>query len=207
KTAKKLGPDGSRIEIEMTPLARLKEYQQLEEGIESLRTSVPAALGWGAYYDQVRPLKEKANAIRTELQNDIKDRTTALVKTLKETLTTEQRQLSPFSEELRRPWKQWGRLEWLDFTIQWGLVAIGAGLILGLFTRLSCFAGAVMLLMFYLAMPPWPGLPENPKAEGRYLFINKNLIEMLALLVLSTTRSGRWLGLDGLLRSFRRRKK
>jgi hypothetical protein len=35
--------------------------------------------------------------------------------------------------------------------------------------------------------------------EGHYYFVNKNLIEMLALLVLATTRSGCWLGLDGLL--------
>jgi hypothetical protein len=48
-------------------------------------------------------------------------------------------------------------------------------------------------------MPPLPGLPENPRAEGHYLFINKNTIEMLALLVLATTRSGSWLGLDALI--------
>jgi hypothetical protein len=47
-------------------------------------------------------------------------------------------------------------------------------------------------------MPPWPGLPDNPRAEGHYLYINKNLIEMLALLALATTRSGRWAGLDAL---------
>jgi hypothetical protein len=53
--------------------------------------------------------------------------------------------------------------------------------------------------MFYLSMPPWPGLPAAPMAEGHYLFVNKNLIEMLALLCLATTRSGCWAGLDGLL--------
>jgi hypothetical protein len=50
-------------------------------------------------------------------------------------------------------------------------------------------------------MPPFPGLPDNPKAEGHYLFINKNIIEMLALLALATTTSGRWVGLDGLVRA------
>ena len=44
-----------------------------------------------------------------------------------------------------------------------------------------------------------PGWPESPRAEGHYLWINKNVIEMLALLTLATTRSGRWVGLDGLL--------
>jgi len=53
--------------------------------------------------------------------------------------------------------------------------------------------------MFFLAMPPLPGWPDSPRAEGHYLFINKNIIEMLALLTLATTASGRWVGLDGLI--------
>jgi len=90
------------------------------------------------------------------------------------------------------------RLEWIDWLTKYGLFAVGLGLLAGLFTRLWCVVGAGFLLMFYLAMPPWPGLPENPKAEGHYYFINKNIIEMFALMALATTHSGRWLGLDGL---------
>ncbi len=61
----------------------------------------------------------------------------------------------------------------------------------------------LLLLTFFLAMPPLPGWPESPRAEGHYLFINKNIIEMLALLALATTRSGRWVGLDSLLQFLR----
>src|SRR5205085_11866432 len=75
----------------------------------------------------------------------------------------------------------------------------GLCLLLGLLTRPSAVLGALFLLMLYLAMPPFPWLPENTHVEGHYLFINKNLIEMLALLVLATVPSGRWFGLDGLL--------
>ena len=46
-------------------------------------------------------------------------------------------------------------------------------------------------------MPALPWLPLNPRAEGDYLFINKNLIELIALLTLATTQSGKWFGLDG----------
>jgi hypothetical protein len=61
-------------------------------------------------------------------------------------------------------------------------------------------SGAIFLLLLYLAMPPFPWLPDPPRpTEGHYLFVSKNLIEMLALLALATTRSGRWAGLDGLL--------
>ncbi|MCI0684262.1 MAG: DoxX family protein [Gemmataceae bacterium] len=99
-------------------------------------------------------------------------------------------------------------LGWVDWFTRWGLTVIGACLILGLFTRTACIAGALLLLLFYLAMPPFPWLPNNPRAEGHYLIINKNVIEILALLTLATTRSGLWVGLDALVRTvnpFRRR--
>jgi len=75
---------------------------------------------------------------------------------------------------------------------------VGACLILGLFTRLNCLGGALLLLSFYLAVPPLPGVAEAFRAEG-YPYVNKNIVEMLALLTLMTTRSGRWAGVDALL--------
>jgi hypothetical protein len=56
-------------------------------------------------------------------------------------------------------------------------------------------------------MPPWPGLPPNPLAEGHYFIVNKNLIEMLACLALVFIPTGNWIGLDALLFGwmFRRR--
>lgn len=67
-----------------------------------------------------------------------------------------------------------------DWQVMMALLAIGGLLIVGLFSRTAALGAAVMLAMFYLSMPPWPGLPENPRAEGHYLYVNKNLIEMLA---------------------------
>ena len=58
---------------------------------------------------------------------------------------------------------------------------------------------AGFLLMTYFASPPWPWLPTPPNNEGNYLFVNKNLIEMFALLALATTASGRWFGVDALI--------
>lgn len=93
-------------------------------------------------------------------------------------------------------------LELADRTVAWGLTLCGLGLLLGCFTRLSALGGACLLLLFYLSLPPLPSLPENPLAEGKYLFVNKNLIEALALFVIATTASGRWFGVDGLLSLF-----
>jgi hypothetical protein len=54
--------------------------------------------------------------------------------------------------------------------------------------------------MLYLTAAPFPWLPEPSRVEGHYYFVNKNLVEMLALLVLASTPSGCWVGLDGLVR-------
>ena len=34
---------------------------------------------------------------------------------------------------------------------------------------------------------PLPGLPPNPKAEGQLLIVSKNLVELLACLVIAAT--------------------
>jgi uncharacterized membrane protein YphA (DoxX/SURF4 family) len=90
------------------------------------------------------------------------------------------------------------QLQQVDLITMWGLSAVGLCMMLGLFTPLACLGGAAYLLSFYLSMPPWPGLPEGI-TEGHYRFVNKNLIEMLACLVLASTPNGLWIGLDALL--------
>lgn len=105
-----------------------------------------------------------------------------------------------------RPLGAWTLLDWGNFLVKWGLLVVGLMLMFGLFTRTACVIGALYLLMFYLAMPALPGWPASPRAEGHYLFINKNIIEMLALLALATFRTGRWAGLDGIFGLFRRPK-
>lgn len=84
----------------------------------------------------------------------------------------------------------------LDWMTAWGLTAVGLGLIFGVFTRLSALGAAAFLAMFYLAMPPWPGLPEPGLSEGHYFLVNKNLIEMIAVLALASLPTGQWFGLD-----------
>jgi uncharacterized membrane protein YphA (DoxX/SURF4 family) len=82
---------------------------------------------------------------------------------------------------------------------KWGLTLVGIGLLLGLLTPVAALAGAGFLTLFYLAQPPWPGLPVPPQAEGHYWIVNKNLIELLACLVLAATPNGLWIGLDAWL--------
>jgi uncharacterized membrane protein YphA (DoxX/SURF4 family) len=88
-----------------------------------------------------------------------------------------------------------------------GLVGLGALLIVGLGTRLAAVAGAVMLVMFYLPAPPWPGVYLPPEASGpeHSFIINKNLIEAVALIGIAMLPTGSWFGLDGVLRALVRR--
>ena len=87
----------------------------------------------------------------------------------------------------------------MDKVTMWFLVTVGSLLLLGLFTRLACVLAAGFLAVTYLAHPPFPWYPLPPNTEGNPLFINKNVIEGLALLALACMPTGRWLGLDALL--------
>lgn len=98
-------------------------------------------------------------------------------------------------------------IDWVNLSTMWGLVIMGVCLILGFFSPLAALAGAVFLGQIYLSMPPWPGLPANPMAEGHYFIVNKNLIEMLACLSLACLPTGSWIGLDALLFGGRRRRR
>ena len=61
-----------------------------------------------------------------------------------------------------------GVLQVVDVMNTWGLIAIGLGLILGLFTRWAAIAGAALLLVYYLNNPPLIGLTYNLPSEGNY---------------------------------------
>jgi uncharacterized membrane protein YphA (DoxX/SURF4 family) len=86
----------------------------------------------------------------------------------------------------------------------WGLIFIGLGLFLGIFTKISQIAGIGLLLLYYLSHPPFftdPGFFR----EGSYLFVSKDLLEMIALLVLMFFPTGQFVGLDGLLKKVLRK--
>ncbi len=87
-----------------------------------------------------------------------------------------------------------------DFLNAWGLTIIGLFLILGLFTRTVSYAGIILLMFYYFAMPPFIGIDyTGAPLEGSYLIVNKNLIEAAALIVVAIIRNGNYLGLDVLL--------
>ena len=87
-------------------------------------------------------------------------------------------------------------LDTANLVTMWGLTIVGLLLILGLLTRFASLAGMAFVLLFYLAAPPWVGYFYALPSEGSYLIVNKNLVEFCALLVILTTGSARFAGLD-----------
>jgi thiosulfate dehydrogenase [quinone] large subunit len=105
----------------------------------------------------------------------------------------------PFADMFRSLAAQPNLLAYADLITMWGLTLVGAFLILGLFTRLASLAGIGFILLFYLCNPPFVGYFYSIPTEGSYLIVNKNLVELGALVVILVTRSGRFAGLDRIL--------
>jgi len=87
----------------------------------------------------------------------------------------------------------------MDFINVWGLILIGAGLIVGLFSRVASFAGIILLAFYYLSHPAIIGVSYAMPTEGSYLWVNKNLIELLTLWVLILFPTSKIIGMDRFL--------
>jgi thiosulfate dehydrogenase [quinone] large subunit len=84
----------------------------------------------------------------------------------------------------------------VDFINIWGLVLIGLGLMLGCLSRIATVSGIVLLSLYYLSHPALIGANYATPTEGSYLFVNKILIELAAMLVLAAFPTGKDIGLD-----------
>lgn len=92
-----------------------------------------------------------------------------------------------------------GILHMVDMLNTWGLIAIGLGLVLGLFTRPAAIAGTALLMLYYLFNPPFIGAGTSVPLEGNYLLVNKNLIEAVTLVLIAVSPAARRYGLDMLI--------
>ncbi len=97
-------------------------------------------------------------------------------------------------------------LKVVDFLNIWGLIFIGAGLVLGMFTRIASISGIVLLLLYYFNNAPIIGIEYTIPSEGSNLWVNKTLIEAAALFVISVFQTGEIFGLDFYLTRARNKK-
>lgn len=182
--------------------ARLAEYKAKLEEFTEPKHSHLVSIGSDAESTRLHNVKAEVVRLRVGLLDDLNEYTQDLRKELEKIPSDGQKKAAEGKGKPPQPEppgnekeKQW----WIDQITMYGLTILGVCLIVGLFTRTACLLSAGFLVMTYLSMPPFPWLPSAPNNEGYYLFINKNVIEALALLALATTTSARWLGLDALI--------
>ncbi len=126
--------------------------------------------------------------MRSELVGPIKAMEKDLYAKADKWLTIEQLQRGPVPAEP-------SQMSSVNNATIWGLLILGGMLLVGFGTRIAALGGAVMLLSFYLVMPPFPGVPPALGPEHS-LFVNKNLIEMMALIAILFLPTGQWFGID-----------
>lgn len=166
--------------------ARLEIIAVLRKQVDELAARDAAGLGAGYGYEMKRVQAAKADL--RAAQSDLVADADKFVGALKSGAGTDAATAAP-----AKP------IEMLDTITMWTITAVGACLLFGLLTPAACLVGAGFLLMTYLSHPTVPWLPLPPGTEGNPLFVNKNIIELLALLVIAAHPTGRWLGLDALL--------
>jgi thiosulfate dehydrogenase [quinone] large subunit len=94
----------------------------------------------------------------------------------------------------------------IDAVVIAALWAIGLSLMLGVLTQTGCSLAIGLLSLFYLTAIPLDGVP-HPGMEGNYMLVNKNLIELIAVVVLYCFRTGHIAGLDLLYVTWREQRK
>ena len=105
----------------------------------------------------------------------------------------------PLAEFFRWIASQPHLLDNANLITMYGLTIVGVLLMLGLFTRLAAAGGIAFILLFYLCNPPFIGYFYAIPTEGTYLIVNKNVVELCALVVILLTGTGRFAGLDGIV--------
>jgi uncharacterized membrane protein YphA (DoxX/SURF4 family) len=185
-------PSGE-VKRRMGMAERIAEYRtKVEEVRDSARKM--RLLGKDVEGAKLRSEKAEIARLRAGLLADVDKKTQEMKKAVAGVLTAEQKEEGPVPEPEGR-----GLVWWVDFLTRWGLVVVGACLMVGLYTRTNAALAAGFLVMTYLAFPSVPWLPAPAVSEGAYVYVNKNVVELLALCVLATTYTGRWFGLDGVL--------
>jgi uncharacterized membrane protein YphA (DoxX/SURF4 family) len=135
----------------------------------------------------------------TKLQQDIQpylEEVNRLEKGLRADLTrvaTQEQRTAAGDLPERKTW-----LDLLETLTTYSLIALGVCLMIGLATRLAAVGGAIFLLTaVVLPQLSWPSTyPPPPPSAGHSFLVNKEVIEMLVLLLITATPAGRWAGLD-----------
>lgn len=189
KDAKKKYVSG---EIAQTVPARLADYENRKKDYAELVSRKSVDLGRSTLFAKLTATKADIATVRTDLVKDgegfLTDAKADLVKLAG--LDAKDAPVEPMPKS---------KILMLDYLTMGTLTAAGACLIIGFGTRIAALACAGFLILTYLTHPPFPWIANPPGTEGNPVFINKNMIEAIALLLIASVPSGSWLGIDGLI--------
>ncbi len=97
-------------------------------------------------------------------------------------------------------------INWIDALNVAALIIVGLTFTLGFFEKKGALVGIGLLAMYYLAHPPFPWL-DQLNTEGNYWFVNKNLIELAACLVIYQLPTGNYFGLERIFKKNKEKNK
>ncbi len=173
--------------------ARLADYKLMLGEMRRYESDIPAPFA----KERADAYRKRLDAIGGELLGFVNEPLIELTLQAEAIATPQQMAAGP-APHLRE------QTEWIDWAMKWGLTAIGLCLLLGLFTRAAGIAAAGQLAVFFLASPPFPGLPAASMG-GHFLYVDRNLIEMIAVALVAAAGAGRWAGLDAWVSAFKAR--
>src|SRR3989338_497535 len=82
---------------------------------------------------------------------------------------------------------------WVNFFNEWGLTAIGAALILGIFVKWASFSGIILMLLYYFPILKFPYAGTNS------FIIDDHIIFILVFILFIAAKAGRYWGIDDFL--------
>lgn len=84
-------------------------------------------------------------------------------------------------------------IQYVDLANKWGLVLIGASLILGVFVRISASFGALLMILYWIPLLSFPYVGDNS------MIVDDHIIFALILLFLACVNAGKYFGIDQVL--------
>ncbi len=87
-----------------------------------------------------------------------------------------------------------------DFVNAWVLTISGFFLLAGIFVRPAAITGMVLLGMYYLSHPAFPGIEYMFPTDGKYFLINKTIIELVCLGVICAFPTSHIIGIGRLFK-------
>lgn len=143
----------------------------------TMLTLLRVAIGWHFLYEGLYKLLNHGWSATSFLQNST----------------------GPFASVFKEWTKSASTMSTIDALNIWGLILIGTCLFLGLFEKPAKVLGVILLSLYYLTYPPFSSMVANLHVDGNFWIVDRNLIEILALLVLMVFPTSHYTGVDRLV--------